>query len=259
MLETMSEEQIEAVFGHEAGHIRHHHITFFVLFAILGTMIISGIMELLLRLSERGSIPLSLDEISVIGFFCMVIIWGFGFGWVSRRFEAQADLYGAQCASPQPDATCPRPCSVHRELGHNPSIHAEPAPSRPLGVRVGESTTAGSAARNRSATDLLCATGAEVFRSALEKVAVLNGIPLRERSWRHGSIAFRLHALARLAGDPEQTRRFNRLIHRLKWYLLLGFSLGLIILVTYVTLHPAYRAELQKPLELLNWRPSSDP
>ena len=75
---------------------------------------------------------------------------------------------------------CKLPCSVHLEDG---TVQAE---------------------RGR-----VCATGAATFASALDRVAVLNGIPHQERSWRHSSIASRIRFLTELASDPARGGAFR--------------------------------------------------
>jgi hypothetical protein len=67
----------------------------------------------------------------------------------------------------------------------------------------------------------VCATGAAVFASALERVALLNGIPREERSWRHSSIASRIRFLLSLAADPSRAARFERVVRRTKVAMLL--------------------------------------
>lgn len=213
MLTSMTEDQISAVFGHEAGHVKHRHIQFFVLFGLLGTLIVSGVMELALRWGDgaAGGAALNLDQVSLIGFAGTVLVWGVGFGWISRRFERQADLFGARCATP-PREDCHQPCSVH-DPGHAPP----------------------------GDTYRVCATGAQMFVSALDRVSVLNGIPKKERSWRHSSIASRIDLLGRLAGDPAGARRFQRRIVAIKWSMVIGCVLGLLITGVYVYRSPVYR------------------
>lgn len=46
LIENMSDEQIEAVFAHEAGHVKHHHILFLVLFVFGSLSMITLLMEL---------------------------------------------------------------------------------------------------------------------------------------------------------------------------------------------------------------------
>ena len=188
LLRTMSVEQIEAVFGHEAGHVRHRHIQYFLVFAFVGWLVVAGIMEALARTmtDPSGEVGASRLVIQGIGVVAMIAFWGLGFGWLSRRFERQADLFGAECAAP-PSSRCHTPCSVHPD----------------------ERTTLDPGRR-------VCATGVAVFASALDRVASLNGIPQEERSWRHSSIGSRIRFLVRLAGDPGAAVDFQRRIQRIK-------------------------------------------
>ena len=188
LLETMSVRQIEAVFGHEAGHVHHRHIQYFLLFAYVGWMSAVGVMELLARTvapptSEGGLTALT---VQVAGAGATVVFWGAGFGWLSRRFERQADLFGARSVTPEVDG-CRRPCSVH--------------PNEEVAL-----PTAGR----------VCATGAAVFASSLGLVAALSGIPRDERNWRHSSIGSRIRFLMSLAGDPAGAARFDRQLRQVK-------------------------------------------
>lgn len=51
---------------------------------------------------------------------------------------------------------------------------------------------------------------------ALQKVADLNGIPVRHWSFRHGSIAERQQHLRALAGQPAAGLRIDRAANRIK-------------------------------------------
>ena len=184
LLATMRPQQVEAVFGHEAGHVIHRHIQHFLLFAYVGWVLAAGAMELMLKMSASGGG--NGYAIQGVGLGIIIVLWGLGFGWVSRRFERQADVYGASCVQPDGDE-CLLPCSVH--LG----------PGEVLDEK-----------------DRVCATGAAVFGGALDRVAVLNGIPHEERSWRHSSIASRIRFLNAQAGDPNLAKRFARLVRRVK-------------------------------------------
>ncbi|MCH7838695.1 MAG: M48 family metalloprotease [Planctomycetes bacterium] len=188
LLADMTPAQIEAVFGHETGHVRHRHIQHFLVFAFVGWLLVTALMELLgQRVSAPGSRPIgtvwTVDGIAIVA---TALFWGLGFGWLSRKFERQADLFGARCVTP-PGHECLRPCSVH----------------------IDENTTLDGG-------DRVCATGAAVFASALDRVASLNGIPREERSWRHSSIASRVRFLASVAGDPQRAIRFERMVRRIK-------------------------------------------
>ena len=109
------------------------------------------------------------------------------FGFLSRRCERQADVYGCRAVS------CGRPDCV----GHDD----------------------GAALAPRAAA--LCGTGVRTFIYALEKVAQVNGIS-RDRpgffqSWQHGSIARRVAFLYGLLKDPSAEARFQRRVALVKW------------------------------------------
>jgi STE24 endopeptidase len=210
LLATMNVTQIEAVFGHETGHIRHRHMQYFLLFAFVGWLIVAGVMELLAwaTATPEGTLTISSATIQGAGLAATVLVWGLGFGSLSRRFERQADRFGAWCVTPPPDQ-CSLPCSVH----------------------VGDQTALDTEGR-------VCATGVAVFASALDRVASLNGIPRDERSWRHSSIASRVRFLTSLAGDPARANRFERVIRRLKAGMLTAAIIGTAVCVYYWTVVP---------------------
>ncbi len=209
LLETMAPEQIEAVFGHEVGHIRHRHIQFFLLFAVCSMLLLSAVVEGLRVGVERDLFHISVLTIEAIGMAFILLVWMVAFGWISRRFERQADLFGARCVTPQERSDCREPCSIHDE-------------------------------HRRGSAPAVCATAARVFASALDHVAFLNGIPHDERSWRHSSIGSRIRFLTSLAGDPARLRSFERRIRHIKTALLVLAVAGLIIAALYVRQHPLY-------------------
>ena len=207
MVEHLEPRQIEAVFGHEVGHIAHRHLAFFGLF-FLGTI---GVMALL---STGIFAFLSIDsaywffgddpnvERIVQGGAALVIAalyFLLVFGVLSRRFERQADVYGCRVVS------CGRPiCPPH------PDVNALPK-KFPKGSRT------------------LCPVGIGIFIEALSRVAILNGMEPRAASWRHGSIARRITFLRTLEGRPEAERRFQVGVVGLR--LMLGAALAAALLV----------------------------
>lgn len=92
LLESMTDRQIAAVFGHEAGHIKHWHIPYFILFATLTMLIAGGLMLLLYAFA--GDL-LSVQHVQLIVGAAVVALWAFAFGWLSHQFEYQADMAGA--------------------------------------------------------------------------------------------------------------------------------------------------------------------
>lgn len=198
LLSGMTPAQVEAVFGHEAGHIRHRHIPHFLGFAFVGWVVVVSAMEGLacLAIGPDPYVRLSVPAIEGIGLAVTGVFWGLGFGWLSRSFERQADLFGARCVGATPES-CQAPCSVH--LG--------------AGINTGEPAR-------------VCSEGATLFASALERVAELNGIPRDEPSWRHGSIGNRVRFLARVANDPGSAVRFERTMMHVKRLIWLAAALG---------------------------------
>jgi Zn-dependent protease with chaperone function len=173
LLETMDEEEIEAVFGHEAGHVRHWHLPFFGLFAMVSMYLCGGVIILLSMPGIlHGSKYVSL--VQLIGLATLLLVWLVGFGWLSRRFERQADVYGVRCVTPDVKS-CVERCPVH---GSNPSAG-------------------------------LCTSAANVFGRTLLKIADLNGIPKDAPSWRHGTIESRCRLIDDLAGDKLKLKRFD--------------------------------------------------
>jgi STE24 endopeptidase len=123
------------------------------------------------------------------------------FGFLSRRFERQADVFGCRAVS------CGRAdCPPHADLNAlEGAIPASPD---------------------------LCPVGIRIFAEALSKVAVLNGME-RESwwAWRHGSIARRIRFLETLEGRPEAERLFQRSVRWLRWGLTFALSFAMVIAV----------------------------
>ncbi len=187
LLDAMAPRQIESVMAHELGHVRRRHLPALILalFAILifVSMAVSLPMtyfyppdELAATLAQSQSasgvgteIPMGWLEavafiISILGIFLL-------FGWVSRRFERQADTFAVQHLS------------------------------------------------GMTRTDLALPMTAEAvvaMSSALGLVAALNSIPVKKRSWRHGSIAWRQNYLRTLVGRSCKGLAIDRTVFLIK-------------------------------------------
>jgi len=210
LLEMMDDDKIEAVFGHEAGHVKHWHIQFYLLFAVLSMLIVGGIMELAMWAMRRwptllSPVPDVQDYLQVGAMALIVMIWALGFGAISRRFEWQADLFGARSVTP-PAEVCDQPCFVH-------GTPLNPSP-----------------ARGRRGNPI-CSTAATRFANALHRIAVLNGIPVEARSWRHSSIANRMQLLKQYGYDPAAVGQLERSVFAIKLVLVIGTLVGLAIAV----------------------------
>lgn len=192
LLDSMNEDEIEAVFGHEAGHVRHWHLPYFGVFAVVSMYVAGGVMHLLFFADQnidRGILQLS-SLLALLG------MWLFGFSWVSRKFERQADLYGVRCLTPDMK-NCPPSCPVHGDT-----------------VRPG-----------------LCIGAANLFGRTLAKIADLNGIPRDAPSWRHGSIEDRCKQIEVFSHDTPALERFDRNVLRIKLGMIALAVIGSVIAV----------------------------
>jgi len=184
LIENMSDEQIEAVFAHEAGHVKHHHILFLVLFifAVIAaaTLLMDGFAALLFALPLSESFLYRYGEWFVSALGLLLMVGGFLlFGVVSRRFERQADLHAALAVDPPADP---------QQLGQH---------------------------------------GAFIMGTTLQRIALLNGISIDARSWRHSSINSRMEFLRRLATQTGALPRFRRRVKLIKIAILAAVLVGL--------------------------------
>lgn len=217
LLEEFTEDEVEAVLGHEVGHIKHHHMLYYFTF-LGGSMVALGILvtEYLPELVRTATGKLigadlngaSLSEtlgehpylhaVPLVGCFVAYLLVVFGF--LSRRCERQADINGCRAVS------CGR--------SDCPPQHGEAA------------ATAGGN---------LCPVGIRIFIHALEKVAVVNGIsrdhPGFLHSWQHSSIGRRVEFLQRILTDPALEPRFQRRVAFVKWGLFLALGVVLLFLL----------------------------
>jgi STE24 endopeptidase len=171
LLETMTDEQIEAVFAHELGHVVHKHLLWFGAYAILTMLFMYGPGDYLLDYVRTWYIhhwPKDGWE-EIEGLIAATVSFGsfaLAFGYLSPKFERQADVYAARTMQPPADA--------------------------------------------RSSRSYVGEQGAAIVASALNRVAAINHIPVSARNWSHGSIATRVRALLDMSGHPDHTRRFDR-------------------------------------------------
>ncbi len=205
LISGLSEDEIEAVFGHEVGHVKHHHMVYYLSFLLISVGVL-GMVGQLVANAAAGYFPdwnpRLHEEYAILPFFPLLLLYIFlVFGFLSRRCERQADIFGCRavsCAEP----ACP---------GHTAEVRLQP---KGLG---------------------LCPTGIRTFIGALEKVATLNGISRSKpgwlRSWQHSTIARRVEFLQHMLGDPSLEPRFQRRVWHVKCALLLGLVALLAILM----------------------------
>ncbi len=176
LLDHLSQRQVEAVAAHEIGHVRRRHMLWLgvvMLATLLGVSAAAdGAVEACRHtraLAFVGAIPQEALGTWLLGVIVIVALVVFGF--VSRRFEWQADAFAAQCLSTVPDA-------------------AQDAVATAPGTVTPEAVAA--------------------MTSALGAVAGLSGMERHRFSWRHGSIATRQRKLMNLIGRPIDRLAIDR-------------------------------------------------
>lgn len=194
LIHTMDDRQIEAVFAHEAGHVKHRHLTWFVVFAIVFILWLGEAQTLLmLAISESALLrQLPIDAImaclGVIGFFII-------FGLLSRSFERQADLFAAR----------------------NVIAPGDDVKVDPDGVAVFNSALQQVARMNNMPVDAepFVARGSWLRRW-------FGAIAHHAATWRHGSIRARMDYLQSLPADPRRSEQFDRRMMVLRIALLIA-------------------------------------
>src|SRR5262249_43953260 len=143
LLDDLSADEVEAVFGHEIGHVKHQHMLYYLGFlllsmAVLGLVLVPYPADLHEFFHPRDPSDIAgMPALVVRGLYISLV-----FGFLSRRCERQADIYGCRAVS----------CGKADCFGHAADQALPPA------------------------QPVLCPTGVFTFIRALEKVAVLNGI-----------------------------------------------------------------------------------
>jgi STE24 endopeptidase len=207
LLETMTDEQIEAVFAHEIGHVQHRHLRWYLIFFVAMMLFAGGpalaIQQQLQRVGLPGGRGLDLLMLVVggAGFFAL-------FGYLSRKFERQADVFAARTLQRRLAGAVPAIDLTTMPASTGALATALRATPRYSTARIGTDS-------ERDGLGVLEETsvgpyGAAIFSSALRQVAMINNIPIAARSWCHGSIAQRIRFLNEISRDPELTRRFDR-------------------------------------------------
>jgi len=222
LLETMDEEEIEAVFAHEAGHVRHWHLQYFALFVLVTMYVTGGVLEVLVR---SGWVQDS-GLLQVISLGLLLVSWLLGFGWVSRNFERQADVFGVRTVTAD-IRNCAPWCAVHG----TPTANVAPAASlsastmQPAGVAAFVTPVRPTPA----GLPRLCAGATSLFGRTLLRIADLNGIPRDAPSWRHGTIESRCRLIERLATDGQALKRFDRKLLVIKLGLIATVLVGTVV------------------------------
>ena len=239
LVESLDDTQIRGVMAHEVGHIRRRHLPWLAVVVVVTLGLTTAAADLLLRAfapallegAEAGDTDhaLAAGVVTLITAAVTIIT----FGWVSRRFEWQADAFAAATLSSlemqrRADARADPQAGPHAgpQAGPVPGsdLTSETAPATSTPASGHASPAAAAAAQPAHVT----AEGALAIASALRSVAMLNHLPLDRFSFRHGSIRARLDHIDSLIGRPIAALPIDRTARRIK---LASLAAGLVLLV----------------------------
>jgi len=104
LLAALDEDQVRAIFAHEAGHVVHRHIPYMALFTVAAMTVLWSSAEAVAGWLWPDGPPLAAEALAVplVG-----AAWMLAFGALSRRFERQADVFAAASASGEGPAEAP--------------------------------------------------------------------------------------------------------------------------------------------------------
>lgn len=202
LVAEMPPAELEAVLGHEVGHLKHRHMVYYLGFFLLSLGVLLELWGLARLHWLSDYLPAADRSLANVPFLLVLGAYIFlVFGFLSRRCERQADLFGCRAVS------CGRPdCSGHDERGTVGSANTE-----------------------------LCPTGIQTFVLALERVAELNGLHRRRpgwlQSWQHSTIARRVSFLEMVQSNPAVAVCFQRRVRVVKWAVLVGLAALLALLM----------------------------
>lgn len=94
LIETLEPDEVIAVFAHEIGHVKRHHMFYYMLFAA-GFLPVTALASLPVGNGGGGGLIVELLELAWL-LAVPIVYWGVGFGYLSRRMEAEADLYACE-------------------------------------------------------------------------------------------------------------------------------------------------------------------
>jgi len=189
LIERMSDEHIEAVMAHELGHIRRHHMPWLLICAgaSLGFVLVT-VSAMTSTLIATGVLPEDVSEWTlglVEGPMLAVLMlgWMLMFGYISRRFERQADTF-----------------AVQHMAERYPSVEQP-------GVITQDAVDSVAGALRQVA--LLNHLPVDTPRSIWHAVSPMN--------WRHGTIGWRIQYLKTLVGRRVDACPIDNDVRRIRW------------------------------------------
>jgi STE24 endopeptidase len=220
LLESLADDEVAAVFAHEVGHITNRHIIWYGIFLFGMGLALFGLNDLARRLALHAGIdPLSVDQAFPV---VEILVFVTCFGFLSRRFERQADVYAARTLEAIKQSTQP-----------GAATHVGPEGAKIFNsalLRVSEVNNVPLETYSRFA-----GSAKQRVRFLSEWFGNLGG------SWLHGTMASRMRYIEEISRDPKLTALFDSRMRRIK--------VGLLALVLGCAGWAAWAAE-QEPGDL---------
>lgn len=215
LLETVHENQLRAVMAHEIGHVRRRHLPWMAATLIASFIVVQYLMDFtLIGAYHAGLMPSdffannSAQHGAAVTYVAMSFVL---FGWVCRRFERQADTFAVQHLSVEEG----RPAMDESSNPQQPEVAFHQAAEIPVHT-IAVEAPANQPTNVVHRPPIVTSVAVYTMCDALEAIGYLNGIDLRRKSWRHGSIAWRRHYLLSLIGRPVNKLPIDRLIIGIK-------------------------------------------
>ncbi len=210
LMERLPGEQLEAVMAHEIAHARRHHLPW-LLAAMVGvvTVCTTGLWLLvrpaLMAIESQEQRVFWSDAVAGIAIGVALVCAFLVFGWISRKFERQADAFATQHLSG---------VRFNRRLPH-------PADRCPV----------------------ISGQAANAMGQALATVAASSGMRPERFTFRHGSIAGRQRAIAALVGRSALRLPIDRVVWRIKAATIVTIGVAIALSVVQWNIEEAERQE----------------
>ena len=242
LVESLSDDQLEAVFAHEVGHGIHWHLPW-LMAAILGVVgLASGAGELAVAAMNLSNTQGNMVSLALSS--ALLCVFGVAaIGWISPRFEHQADWFACRhmalrlresppaVAAPNVGKALPATLAAALTAAPTPAEQVTVAqyragvyPHNPQGAPVPVEPAADSPARPPEII------GAEIFISSLDAIIENSHRDRDRRGLFHPSVAQRASLLRRLALDPTAETTFNKSLRRVRWGIILFAAVGAVTL-----------------------------
>ncbi len=238
LLNDLPIDQVRAVLAHELGHIRHRHIIWLGLALISSVLVLTFLIGIAINFTLAAlmveRLPAWVEYAGATGAILGAFVI---FGWVSRRFEWQADAFAAVALSRDELATSGTMTASAASLTNtvfNPVAPNSTIITSATGQISLQPTPPGPPVVTSNA---VTPNAVRAMAGALDSVAALNHIPRRRFAFRHGSIQTRIENLVALEGASLGALPIDRTARRIKLVTIVLTVLAAIALVLDTLAH----------------------